>query len=134
MAKRGRPRKNGAKPGWTFHRSMWAIAGYNQSRAAGEKHETALKAAVEFVKQICPEMPISVTEVKRSLAEFQPTDACVSYTISELPAEEVQRAAAIYSQLGMPGNIRRGWSFGFSERPKFERINARAKPEKLTTK
>src|SRR5580698_1358288 len=38
MAKRGRPNKHGAKPGWILFRSAMVLAAYDKARAKGEKH------------------------------------------------------------------------------------------------
>ena len=72
MARRGRPRKNGVQEGWVPFRALVALEGYNSSRKAGEKYSKALEAGVAAVRLMFPGMPISLTEVKRILAEFQP--------------------------------------------------------------
>jgi hypothetical protein len=71
MAKRGRPNKHGAKPGWILFRSAMVLAAYDKARAKGEKHSAAVAEAVSAVRNQVPEMPISETEVKRVLAEFR---------------------------------------------------------------
>ena len=72
MAKRGRPSKNDVKEDWVLFRSLLALDGYGRSRKDGEKYSEALKAGVAEVRQKFPGMPVSPTEVKRVLAEFQP--------------------------------------------------------------
>jgi len=74
MAKRGRPNKNGAKPGWMLFRSFMVLHAYDQARGRGEKRSVAITEAVATVRSLVPEMPISGTEVKRVLAEFRSKD------------------------------------------------------------
>jgi hypothetical protein len=71
MAKRGRPNKNGAKPGWMLFRIATVLHAYDQARSSGEKHSGAIAAAAAAVRSQVPEMRISETEVKRVLAEFR---------------------------------------------------------------
>src|SRR5271170_1476224 len=69
----GRPRKNPeVLAAWRFARSAMALAQYNESRKRGMKHSSAIGDAVAFVRQRCPELPISESEVRRALATFQP--------------------------------------------------------------
>jgi hypothetical protein len=69
MGKRGRPTKNGQYPAWMLFRVTYVLYAYKQARDAGLKHLSAITAAVQFVRQKAPGMPISETEVKRILAE-----------------------------------------------------------------
>jgi|SRR5579872_2598172 len=69
--KRGRPKNNGQKPIWTLTRITLALYGYQQARAAGEKHACAVQEAVEYVRKKAPMMPISETEVRRILAQYR---------------------------------------------------------------
>jgi hypothetical protein len=70
MGKRGRPTKDGRYPVWMLFRVVtYVLYAYKQARDAGLKHLAATLAAVEFVRQTAPSMPISETEVKRILAE-----------------------------------------------------------------
>jgi hypothetical protein len=68
MAKRGRPNKDGVKPGWMLLRWVMVLRAYGRARASGEKHSAAIAAAVSAVRSRVPGMPISETEVKRILA------------------------------------------------------------------
>ncbi len=124
--KQGRPPKNGARSGWMLLRSMWAIFGYHAARAAGEKHEAALTEAVKFVKMLCPDMPISETEVKRALAEYQPEASTHGYTIEELSDSELHAKRELYRSLGVPANFSGGWTFGIRPKPTCARVNAKA--------
>jgi hypothetical protein len=82
MAKRGRPKKDGLKPGWTLFRNFLVLHAYNQARARGNKHSSAITDAVSAVRPREPGMPISETEVKRVLAEFQSKGSERSWIIS----------------------------------------------------
>jgi len=68
MAKRGRPNKNGLKPGWMLARTLTILHAYGRARARGDKHSDAIAQAVSVVHSLFPGMPISKTEVKRVLA------------------------------------------------------------------
>jgi hypothetical protein len=83
MAKRGRPNKNGVKPGWALLRSFLVLHAYDQARARGDKHSHAIAEAVSAVRSRVPEMPISETEVKRVLAEFQSKDSGGRWIITD---------------------------------------------------
>jgi hypothetical protein len=93
MAKRGRPNKNGVKPGWMLIRSFIVLHAYCREKAAGEKHSTAIAAAVSAVHSWVPGTPISKTEVKRVLAEFLSKDFEQSWIIIDgiVPRPEVDR-------------------------------------------
>jgi hypothetical protein len=51
---------------------MIGLSAYEKVRSRGETYEETLKAALEEVRQIFPEMRMSETEMKRPLAEFRP--------------------------------------------------------------
>jgi hypothetical protein len=115
MKQRGRPGKNGVKPFWVLHRTMVGLCAYDKARSRGEKYEQALKAAVEEVRQIFPEMPMSETEMKRVLAEFRPKELELTFLVSEsdntvtLEGRKCQRA----------------WDIRIGPQPDFPRHNAR---------
>lgn len=100
MAKKGRPRTNGRKPGWVLGRAMIAIEAYDRARCAGDKHWFAVRAAVEAVRIEFPGIAISETEVKRVLADLRPKNA--------------SDALLVTKQDGV-------WTFGFGERPDYRR-------------
>lgn len=83
MSKRGRPSKNGYQPPWMLRRDTYALYGYQQARRAREKHESAIKEAIEFVRKMDAEMPMSETEVKRVLARWAPRQSPVSAYVSK---------------------------------------------------
>jgi hypothetical protein len=137
--KRGRPRKDGVKEPWQFARSLMVLNAYNRARERGEKRSAAIKEAVDLVKQSAPEMPISVTEVKRILAEFHPKDSETGLIVrpSVPDAKEIARRHNLRAQV--PGfaetkitaelpnqNLQkcRGFKFGFGKRPDYPRHNA----------
>ena len=82
MAKRGRRNKRGVRPGWMLLRSVMVLHAYDQARARGEKHSAAITETVSAVRSRVPGMPISETEVKRTLAEFRSKDCKRSWIIS----------------------------------------------------
>jgi hypothetical protein len=71
MSLRGRPRKNGTQPPSALFRALLGLYGYDKARMAGEKYEEGLRAAIEEVHRVFPDMPMSATEMKRILAEFR---------------------------------------------------------------
>jgi hypothetical protein len=83
MANRGRPKKEGVKPGWTLFRSFLVLHAYNEARAKGDKHAAAITESVSAVRSRAPGMKISESEVKRVLAEFQSKDSDGSWIITE---------------------------------------------------
>lgn len=131
MRKRGRPRKNGAQPGWTFFRAMFALYGYNEARAAGIKHSSAVTEAVSVVRSRCPGMPISETQVKRILAEYQPEGVPIAWKVTKTDTE-MQMPPAVREALGIPesSKMRSGFTFGFGPRPEYPRSNAKLNKSK----
>jgi hypothetical protein len=63
MAKRGRPKANGVKPGYMFVRYLIALNGFDKAKRNGEKYGNAVSAAIGAVRSWHPQMPISRTEV-----------------------------------------------------------------------
>jgi hypothetical protein len=94
---------------------MVGLCAYDKARSRGEKYEQALKAAVEEVRQIFPEMPMSETEVKRVLAEFRTKELELTFLVSEsdntvtLEGRKCQKA----------------WEIRIGPQPEFPRHNAR---------
>jgi hypothetical protein len=114
-----------------FHRALVALHGYNQARAAGEKHSVALTAAIAEVQKQFPGLRISETEVKRILATYQPKGATVAWTVSKGSDGEVDPPAGMVEALGLREGkkLRHVLSVGFGPRPEYPRFNAR--PRKL---
>jgi len=71
MKKRGRPKTNGVRPGWVLQRETIALNAYDEARRAGEKHEASLGLMVEAVHSWNAQMPMSITEAKRVLAQWR---------------------------------------------------------------
>ncbi len=141
MKKRGRPPKNGVVEPGNFLRVLEVISAHSKARNEGQKHSVAVREAVEFVRQVNPEMAISETGVKRVLAEFQPHDSQVAL-MSEyliLEGEEAARRRSLIMQIReLAGtnsateptaqNLRKplkSFRFGFGNRPNYTRHNAK---------
>ena len=73
MAKRGRPKKKGAKDGRTLLRDTIALSAYDEARRRGEKHIIAISEAVSAARKWKLKMLISDTEVRRILAHWRPS-------------------------------------------------------------
>jgi hypothetical protein len=122
MAKRGRPRKNGVKGGWVFSRAIHALYGYGTSRMADEKYSEALKAGVAEVRQTFPGMPISQTEVKRVLAEFQSKAQPLGLWVAKPESSHTM----VVDDIGWGRTL----AFGFGLPPNYPRHNATDKTRK----
>src|SRR5260370_41280965 len=99
---RGRPRKQGdAEPFWHFVRLALLMCVYDESRETGDKHSVAIRFAVDFVKQQCPDMPVSETELRRVLGRWRPRGSGVIFRFerSALSEEQLQRRRWIHQQL-----------------------------------
>jgi hypothetical protein len=107
MAKRGRARTNGRKPGWMLGRALIAIEAYDRARRDGQKHWFALEIAVNAVRAEFSGVPISQSEVKRVLAELRPKNA--------------PEALLVIKNNGI-------WTFGFGKRPDYRRRHRRGPP------
>ena len=143
MKKTGRPSKNGVVEPECFLRAVMVIHAFSESRARGQKHGAAIREAVEFVRQLAPEISISETEVKRVLAEFRPKNIPVALKVdySILEGEEAaKRRRFLAESLDFAGNRTetkltdqplqrplRSFSFGFGKRPNFPRHNAKTR-------
>jgi hypothetical protein len=60
---------------WMLRRVTLVLYAYDQSRKLGEKHVTAIAAAVQYLRKQAPEIPVSETEVKRILATWRGSKA-----------------------------------------------------------
>lgn len=89
MAKRlrGRPRK-ASRPGWQLVRAGFVMCIYDEVRKSGQKHSAAVREVVNHLKQHCPELPISETEVKRILSEFRPRGSGTILVFGRSPLSE----------------------------------------------
>jgi hypothetical protein len=93
MAKRGRPKKHGAKQGWTLLRDSIALGGYDEARQRGEKYIVAISEAVSAVRKWDPKMHISETEVRRVLARWR-SNITAAWSILPEPVKILERSAA----------------------------------------
>jgi hypothetical protein len=148
MARRGRPRMNGAQPGWMLARMLLVLRGYDRSRSTGHKHFVAVSHAVTAVRSLVPDMPISETEVKRTLANLRSKSAQRAWTLkmTKLPSADVAQVEAIHREMWPAAEqvpkawktAPRGWeippkdwkirsvfAIGFGPRPQYPRSNAR---------
>jgi hypothetical protein len=112
---RGRPRKNGARPGWVLHRAAIALYGYDKARSAGEKYAEALKAAVAEVRREFPQVSISETEIKRVLAEFRVKELELTLLITE--SENTVTPSG--------RKCKKAWQLSIGPQPNYPRHNAR---------
>jgi hypothetical protein len=122
MGKRGRPKTNGAMPGWMFVRVVLVLHAYNEARSSGCKHSSAVTEAVATVKKTWSGMPISETGVKRILAKHQPKGDPVAFQVTKISEETPPPATT--EIMGVPHETRLKplFSFGFGPRPKYPRI------------
>ncbi len=100
--KRGRPRLNGRRGPRLFYRSLLLVYLYNEARKREPKHEAALAETVCEFRNLYPQAKISLTPVKRALAEYQPHHAQMAWKIVPTPDAEITRLIEICHQLGRP--------------------------------
>jgi hypothetical protein len=119
MTKRGRPRKNGVQPVGRFGRTLRVILVYNEARAAGLKHSSA-------VTQVARTLAISESEVKQTVADYQHKGDPVAFIVKK-SAEPKLIYPEFCKALGIPegSKMKNGFIFGFGPRPQYPRINAR---------
>ncbi len=137
----GRPPKNGVKEPRQFSRALLVIDAYRKFRELGEKRIAAIRETVEAIRRSNPELPISETEVKRVLAEFQPqkcpTALRVEYSVLQ-GDEAAQKRRCMAEKLESAGIKRpvelkdddlckplKRWRIGFSPRPTYPRHNGK---------
>jgi hypothetical protein len=140
IRKRGRPSTGGVKAPRQFKRALMVIYGYTKAREQGAKHAAAVQEAVDFVRQLDPQLSVSQTEVKRNLAEFLPQGGQVALTVdySILEGKEAARRRFYVQMAEFAGtkstaeltdqNLRkplRSFKFGFGKRPQYPRHNAK---------
>lgn len=146
--RKGRPRKEkDTLHPWQFARAAMAMAAYDEARGRGEKHSAAVQYAVDFVRQRHPEMPISQTEVRRTLAKCRPRGSSLIFRFerSSLNEEDIKRLQWILEALTMshvkkglklpalpnydPGRSVEVFKFCFAERPDYPRHNRKIPKE-----
>jgi hypothetical protein len=127
--KRGRPKAYGQQPDWMLFRRFVILWVYNQARKAGEKHSIALNEAAAAVRSCFPKMPVSASEVRRTLAEWQPKSSPIAIIVNEIPNTELRQAAALQQALDIPEGalVEYGFQFGLGAHPQYPRTNARSR-------
>lgn len=139
---RGRPKKEeDTIEFWRFFRAGMVMSAYDEARASGEKHSAAVTHAVDHVRQRCSKMPISETEVKRTLATFRPrgSQTILQFTRVTLDEGEVARLRSMLKQVPdaqdengksvpSPSNENllkscTAYTLGYAERPLYPRHN-----------
>jgi len=105
-----------------FLRACVVIYAYNEARSSGLKHSSAVTEAVATVKKVYPGMPISETEVKRVLANFQPKGVAEAFKVTR--TSEQSLPPAITGLMGVLQDSRKKtiFAFGFGPRPEYPRV------------
>lgn len=100
--RRGRPRKDpNALAAWRFVRSARAMAEYHEYRKRGMKHGDAIEAAVDYIWKQCPNLRMSDSELRRSLAIFCPRvgHRVLMFTKSTLSDADLEKHRWIQEQM-----------------------------------
>src|SRR5258708_5429947 len=101
---RGRPRKAGDTIQFRqFARVALVMSAYDEARERGDKHSVAVRHVVDLVKQRHPEMGISETEVKRTLATWRPrgSHTILRFQRTMLDEEGIKKHSRILQHLAM---------------------------------
>lgn len=138
--KRGRPKKDSLE-GWQFARAALVMCIYDEVRISDQKHSVAIREVVDSFMRICPEMPISQSEVKRILSEFRPRGSgkILVFERSLLSEADIQRHRWMREQISqleekkgltLPPRLtsdetrqREKFTIRFAERPDYPRHN-----------
>jgi hypothetical protein len=89
----GRPKKKvGELESWRFVRAGLLMCAYDEARGSGHKHCAAVTHAVEYVREHHPEMPVSETEVRRTLATYRPINSRTILRFKRLMFGDEKRA------------------------------------------
>jgi hypothetical protein len=139
---RGRPKKKkGREEFWRFVRTGIIISTYRKARKEGQKHRDAITQAVEYLKQHQPEMPVSRTAVKRTLATFSSRNSPITlrFQRATVGKEKLTRLRSVLKQahdlqreMGLsvePLSIQNlpkrltAYKFGYAKRPCYARHN-----------
>jgi len=103
-------------------RCFLVLHAYNEARSSPLKHSSAVTEAVATVKNTWPDMPISATEVKRVLANFQPKGIPVAFKVTKVSDSPLR--PAVCQLMGVPegSKMKTTFIFGFGPRPEYPRI------------
>jgi len=143
----GRPRKEQGRTKFgPFTRSGMVMSAYDEARERGEKHSAAVTDAVEVIRRQHPRMPVSDTEVKRTLATYRPRNSRSILRFKRLIVGD-EKLAKLRSMLEQARTPTENWSlvpppstqsleksrtvytFGYGERPLFPRHNRKIPKE-----
>jgi hypothetical protein len=107
---------------------LLVLNAYNEARSLGLKHSAAVSEAVAVVKNRLPDVQISQTEVKRILAEYQPSGALTVLTTKKNDVATRPLPPEVCRQMGIPegSRMRSILAFGFGPKPQYPRVNSRA--------
>jgi hypothetical protein len=78
-----------------------AMAKYHECRKRGSKHSDAIEAAVDYIWKQCPNLQMSDSELRRSLAIFCPRDGhqVLVFTKSMLSEADLEKHRWIREQI-----------------------------------
>jgi hypothetical protein len=139
---RGRPKKNSGELEFRrFVRAGLIMCAFDEAREGGDKHSAAVTHAVAYVRQHHPEMPVSESEVKRTLATYRPIESrtILKFKRSKIDDERLAPLRHMFEQVAtvqdekhlsarpfsfndVPTSLS-AIKFGFSERPLYPRHN-----------
>jgi len=138
----GRPKnKDGTMTLWRFARAGILMSAFDEARESGEKLSAALTHAVDHVRQRHPKMPVSGSEVRRTLAMYRPINSRIilRFKRSVIDNEKLARLRRMLEQVpkvqgeksvpAPPPSIknllksRTAITFGYFERPVYPRHN-----------
>jgi hypothetical protein len=117
--KRGRPKKDWVQPARMFGRALRAICSYHEARRSGLKHSSA-------VTDVALALRISESEVKQTLASFQPQGAPSVFIVKKIAGPITLPPG--FCTLGIPEGktVTGAFSLGFGPRPTYPRINTKS--------
>lgn len=137
--RRGRPRKEkDTIKSWQFGRVAMILCRFDEVRRRGDKHSVAIEDVVDSIRQHSPELSISESEVKRTLATWRPREGrtVLFFDRTVRTPEEVEKHCRLREQLegkrGLklevpPSNNSAGstevFRIRFGERPNYPRHN-----------
>ena len=117
------------------------MSAFDEARASGEKHSVAVTEAVKRIRQRHPEMPISESEARRTLATYRPMNSriilrfqrsilvdaklarlrCMLEKVDEMQRDKGLSVASPSSQILLKS--RTAYVFGYKQRPLYPRHN-----------
>ncbi len=125
MAKRGRPRTYGVKPGRMFFRDAFVRCAFDAARRNGEKYDDAVSAAVSALNSGYDKRYVSRTGVKRILAARQLDHPGQTLLVTKDVLESAEVATANAHLPGVHITRLPRWTLQFGPCPEHPRNNAR---------